>query len=66
MIAQKYVENPLTYKSHKLDLRLWVLVTDFNPLTVWLYDDFWMRLAVDEYDDSEGGDDSRKHLTNVS
>ena len=37
MVAQKYVENPLTIDGHKMDIRVWVLITDFDPLTVWVF-----------------------------
>ena len=37
MVAQKYVENPLTIDGHKMDIRVWVLITDFDPLTVRVY-----------------------------
>ena len=66
LIAQKYIENPLKYKSRKMDLRMWVLVSDFNPMTVWLYKDFWIRLAMDEYEDDDDTLDVKKHLTNAS
>ena len=47
-----------------MDLRLWVLVTGFDPLTVWLYEDFWIRLAMKDYE--EDTLDPKKHLTNAS
>ena len=47
-----------------MDLRLWVLVTGFDPLTGWLYEDFWIRLAMQDYDDDTL--DPKKHLTNMS
>jgi tubulin monoglycylase TTLL3/8 len=36
-IAQKYIENTMIVKNRKFDIRQWVLVSDWNPLTVWLY-----------------------------
>ena len=47
-----------------MDLRLWILVTDFDPLTVWLYKDFKIRLAMEDYQDDTL--DTKKHLTNAA
>ena len=69
MIAQKYIENPLKFKSRKMDLRLWVLATNpegFEPMKIWLYDEFWIRLAMHEYEDDDETLDFKKHLTNAS
>jgi len=64
-VVQKYIENPLLYKSKKLDIRQWVLVTSFNPLTIFIYNRFYVRLSSNEYslDDIK---DRFAHLTNNS
>ena len=37
-VAQKYIENPLTIKGKKFDIRLWVLVEDYSPAKIWMFD----------------------------
>ena len=46
----------------KFDIRQWVLVTDWNPLTVWAYDQSYIRLAALDYDPNNN--DKNIHLTN--
>src|SRR3990167_1950561 len=64
-VIQKYMENPLLYKNRKLDIRQWVLVTDWNPLSVWFYDECYVRLCASEYDPSNLKN-RFSHLTNIS
>ena len=48
-IIQKYIENPLIINGRKFDIRQWVLVTDLNPLTVWLFDTPYVRFGAENY-----------------
>ena len=63
MIVMKYIENPLLIRgSRKADLRLWVLVTDWDPLTVWTHSECYFRVAYSDYD--LGSNDMKSHITN--
>ena len=66
-VIQKYVSNPLLIHRHKFDLRLYVLVTCFNPLEAWLYKEGFARFCCVPYS-SEKDDmhDKYIHLTNSS
>ena len=49
--------------NRKFDIRQWVLVTDFNPLTIWLYDTPYLRFGAEDYDPNNL-DNLYSHLTN--
>lgn len=64
-IAQKYIENQLIVKKRKFDIRQWVLVESWNPLTVWVYAEPYIRFPCNDYTDDELTD-VNTHLTNNS
>lgn len=64
-IAQKYIETPLLILKRKFDIRQWVLVTAFQPLTIWMYGECYLRFAAVDYR-ADNIDDLFIHLTNNS
>lgn len=64
-IIQKYIEQPLVVHGRKFDIRQWVLLTSASPLTVWLYDEPYLRFCAEEYDLADVGN-VFKHLSNNS
>lgn len=52
-------------KNRKFDLRVWVLVTDWNPLTIWLFKKPYVRFPAHDYDPKDT-DNNYAHLANHS
>ena len=44
-------------------MRVWVLVTDWEPLTVWAFAETYAKVATSKYDPHSNSDGV--HLTNV-
>ncbi|CAH1408056.1 unnamed protein product [Nezara viridula] len=67
LIVQKYISNPYLINGNKFDLRLYVLVTSFDPLRIYIYDNGLVRFASARYtDDLKTLNDRYIHLTNYS
>ncbi|XP_008498193.2 probable tubulin polyglutamylase TTLL2 isoform X1 [Calypte anna] len=65
VIVQKYISNPLLISGYKLDLRLYVCVTSFCPLTIYTYEEGLVRFATEKFD-LDSLDNVYAHLTNTS
>jgi len=66
-IAQRYVMNPLLIGGKKFDLRIYALVTNYNPLTIYLYKTGFARFTHQRYStNSEDISNNMVHLTNVA
>lgn len=50
MIVSKYIADPLCIDGHKCDVRLYVAVTSFDPLLIYMYEEGLVRLATVKYD----------------
>jgi tubulin polyglutamylase TTLL4 len=66
-LISKYVSNPHLINGLKYDLRVYVLVSSFDPLRVFIYDEGLVRFATEEYS-TNIKDLTKKfvHLTNYS
>jgi tubulin polyglutamylase TTLL4 len=66
-LASKYVARPHLINGFKYDLRVYVLVSSFDPLRIYVYNDGLVRFATEQY--SLDPNDMKKrfiHLTNFS
>ncbi|XP_076633862.1 tubulin monoglutamylase TTLL4 [Colletes latitarsis] len=67
VVVQQYLSRPKLISGAKFDLRLYVLVTSFNPLRIYIYPDGLVRFASVKYsDDINYLSDRFMHLTNYS
>ena len=59
LLVQEYVDKPLLLDGRKFDIRLYVLVTSFDPLRCHVYEQGLTRLASRPYVEvgAEGGCD---------
>ena len=67
IIATHYIYNPHLINGRKYDLRLYLLVTGYTPLKIYLFDNGLARFCSEEYDlNPEKMSDRYIHLTNYS
>lgn len=52
--------------GHKFDLRIYVVVTSFDPLRIYVYKEGLARFATELYSDKVSKDNKFIHLTNYS
>ena len=66
-IISQYISNPHTIDGLKYDLRIYVVVTSFEPLKVFLFKEGLVRFATQKYSNNPKTLDKRFiHLTNYS
>ncbi|XP_008187024.1 LOW QUALITY PROTEIN: probable tubulin polyglutamylase TTLL2 [Acyrthosiphon pisum] len=65
IVVQRYVKNPMLIGGYKYDLRLYVLVPSFHPLTIYIYREGLTRFSTDKYS-LNNLDNHFAHLTNSS
>jgi len=66
-IVQKYIDRPFLVGGKKFDLRVYCLVTSYQPLTVWLYRSAFCRFTHQRFSMNVKEIGERYiHLTNVA
>lgn len=66
-VVSRYVEDPLLIQGLKFDLRIYVVVTQYDPLRAYVYREGLARFASAPYStDVEHLQDAYRHLTNYS
>eukprot|EP00929_Paragymnodinium_shiwhaense_P116782 TRINITY_DN8666_c0_g1_i1.p1 TRINITY_DN8666_c0_g1~~TRINITY_DN8666_c0_g1_i1.p1 ORF type:complete len:938 (-),score=235.93 TRINITY_DN8666_c0_g1_i1:103-2916(-) len=66
-IVQRYLDQPLLINGFKFDLRIYIVVTSFDPLKAYINSEGLVRLATTPYDPSPSTlHEQTMHLTNYS
>ena len=66
-VVQRYIENPLLVGGKKFDMRIYVLVTAYSPLTVYLYRSGFARFSLYRFETTAKNlSDTYVHLTNAA
>ncbi len=65
-VISRYITNPLLINGHKFDLRIYVVVTCYEPLRVYVYKEGLARFASETYTSKINKNNKFMHLTNYS
>lgn len=66
-MISKYLSNPHLIDGLKYDLRIYVLVTSYDPLKIYLFKEGLVRFATEKYSTNANSLKKRfVHLTNYS
>jgi hypothetical protein len=59
LVVQEYIHNPFLIDGYKFDLRIYVLVTRVEPLTIFIYKEGIARFATEKFNGNvpEDGDE---------
>ncbi|CAC5409941.1 TTLL2 [Mytilus coruscus] len=64
-VVQRYIAKPMLIGGYKFDLRIYVAVPSFHPLTVYIYEEGIVRFSTEKYD-LNTLNNVFAHLTNTS
>jgi hypothetical protein len=65
-LVQQYIANPLLINGFKFDLRIYVVVTSYDPLRIYVYQEGLVRFASSPYPTVLATQESRDHCSGVS
>ena len=65
-VISRYITNPLLINGHKFDLRIYVVVTSYEPLRIYVYKEGLARFASESYSTKFNKNNRYMHLTNYS
>jgi hypothetical protein len=66
-LLSKYFSNPHLINGKKYDMRLYVLISGFEPLRIYLYNEGLIRIAADKYKLNKNTIENKfAHLTNTA
>lgn len=65
-VISRYVTNPLLINGHKFDLRIYILVTSYEPLRLYIFQEGLARFASETYTSKINKNNKYMHLTNYS
>ncbi len=67
MVVSEYVYNPLLVNGLKFDMRIYVGITCYNPLRIYIFENGLARFATSDYSfDPSSKENLLAHLTNYS